>query len=103
MASEQYISQVQIIAAEFCRVLATYLTPVELGKAIAANKLETDANVCHSHDYCDANMAMWEAMVNTGIIDDNGIPEPSTKEQVLWNDSWELAVLAEFDVDSEVL
>ncbi len=40
------------------------------------NAAEEDANICHSHDFCDANEYMNEAMELHGLrLWDDGIPQ----------------------------
>lgn len=76
------------IAQEFINVLRTHVTDAEWSCILAANSAETDPRVCHSHDFCDANMAMAEAFRRCGLgevdlQDDNMI--------ALWNKAWDIA------------
>jgi hypothetical protein len=52
------------LARAFSRRLQATLTARELAEAIALNKVETSPDVCHSHDYCDANMVMLDALAD---------------------------------------
>jgi hypothetical protein len=62
------MTQVQItseqLAVEFAKVLRSWLPADEMAKVIILNQNETDKGVCHSHDFCDANTAMLEAVGN---------------------------------------
>lgn len=52
------------------------------------NAERSNPDVCHSHDYCDANMIMHAAGIRAcGWAEDWDLDEVS----ILWNDAWELA------------
>jgi len=51
----------QLIASRFDSILREWLLPDEYSDMVQENKEDPDTNVCHSHDYCDANVAMMEA------------------------------------------
>ena len=58
---------------------------------VQLTKKETDPMICHSGDYCDSNMAMYEAFVINGIDPletDDGMSQEHTD---LWNEAWDLA------------
>ena len=50
------------------------------------------AGVCYSHDYCDADMTMYEALSSLGVValpdDEDGMPDWVVD---LWNASWDEA------------
>lgn len=61
-----------------------------LRKVIERNDAETYRGVCHSHDFCDANMTMaaaFEAVVGREPIGD-GV---SDADLALWNSAWDHA------------
>lgn len=65
------------LAQAFSRRLQAELTSEELAQAIALNRAETSPDACHSHDFCDANMTMLEALaellsVSTDDVDLEG-------------------------------
>lgn len=73
------------IADAFRSVLRSWLTESQLVEVDRRNKAESNPAICHSHDFCDANMAMLEAVerligrdMNIGDDDDNA----------LFNDAW---------------
>lgn len=84
------------LADKFAAVLREWLEPHEFERMKRLNRAEprTPHKVCHSHDFCDANMAMHEAFTSFGIdplsSDEAG---EGMSEQVndLWNDSWDHA------------
>lgn len=50
-----------------------------------ANDAERNPNVCHSHDYCDANMVLLEAFQVHGVD-----PDAEGNEN-LWDAAWMIA------------
>lgn len=62
MTTTEQRNQVKRIAVEFRRRLRSGLTKRQLGLVRSRNKAEGhDSSVCHSHDFCDANVHMAEA------------------------------------------
>jgi hypothetical protein len=49
------------LAGEFTRILKSWAKPGEWETMVKDNAAEKDDGICHSHDFCDANMAMAEA------------------------------------------
>ena len=88
------------VARKFAEVLRSWLSPEEIAQVIALNKAEPSDNaVCHSHDYCDANMAMIEALeleaLDFGGLETN--PPEYDAAIELWNEAWTLAKNADFN------
>jgi len=86
------------IAREFCLVIREWLSKEQMLLVVERNDAESSkASVCHTHDFCDANMAMDAAFKHLGVDplpDDSGM----TKAVVdLWNEAWSLAKAAKFD------
>jgi hypothetical protein len=85
----------EAMAKKFVEVLQQWLSVEELIEADDLNRVEPSPNVCHSHDHCDANMAMVEAIeLLTGReyhFDPND--EPFMR---VWNKAWDLAKAAGF-------
>ncbi len=75
------------VAWSFLHYLCMYLTDEQLREVQRRNLHETDSNVCHSHDFCDANEAMLEAMADLEISMDM---ENAAHVQ-LWNEGWRIA------------
>lgn len=86
------------VAREFAEVLKTWLTAEQMETVVARNRAEPNANVCHSHDFVDANMAMSEVFEKHGI-DVCSSMETSTP---IWNAAWQLAVKNEFWLNGEI-
>lgn len=78
-------------AAAFVRILRKWLTPEEFAEMQARNSAEKLAGVCHSHDFCDANMAMHAAI---------GEPEDIDAALDRMNAAWNAARLALCGVDT---
>lgn len=77
------------VANTFVKVLRRWLTPEQFAEMQRRNKVETDPQVCHSHDFCDANEAMMEAFTEHGLTADY---DPDDAEHTaLWNKVWEAA------------
>lgn len=51
------------LGVQFAMVLREWLTPQEMAQVRQRNAVDPQAKagICHSHDFCDANMAMLEA------------------------------------------
>lgn len=87
------------LACVFSEVLKVWLSPDEMREVIARNRAEPNPSICHSHDFCDANMAMleaWEPAIGPDIDvhSDEGI--------ALWNAAWSRAKRNDFQmVDRE--
>jgi len=91
------------LAAEFVSVLKLWLDPVEFLTMRMLNAVEQDDLVCHSHDYCDANMAMDRAFRKFGAdplpdIDQDDVSAAPSDEACAattrWNEAWEAAMPA---------
>ena len=75
------------LARRFEETLRSWMTADEWQEMRLRNASEVNKNVCHSHDYCDANMAMSEAWASFGLPDCNADNETQAK---LWNDAWNI-------------
>lgn len=53
---------IKSLARDFDARLRETLTVAEYDAMWAANRAEPNPNVCHSHDYCDANMVMHDTL-----------------------------------------
>lgn len=78
---------IDAVARRFTTILRGWLTRDEWTAMVAANRAETDPRICHSHDYCDANMAMLEAFDAYGDIDVD-----DDDHVRIWNAAWEAAM-----------
>ena len=70
------------VGDKFAALLREQLTAAEWETMCADNRTETDNGICHSHDYCDANVIMADAMDEFGL---------SELEQDVWVAAWDYA------------
>ena len=92
----------QEVAREYSKVLRDWLSEEEMAEVIRLNKAQANPSVCHSHDFCDANMAMQEAFRNlktTTPFDASGDDEEAQVTE-LWNEAWDIAKKSEFAVEA---
>lgn len=94
------VNEIIKLARAFGEQMQGALTTSQFRAMCDANKCETNIGICHSHDYCDANMEMLVAFEETygrnpldGRGDEGGMNEADTQ---LWNDAWTVAKAAEF-------
>lgn len=82
----------QAIGKAFADILRDYLSPREWQEMRERNAQETDSRICHSHDFCDANMPMQEAferVMGRDIFNAEGTISDS--DMTLWNSAWTYA------------
>lgn len=79
---------VEAVARAFLRGMHDTVGESDLREIDLRNAAETHPGICHTHDFCDANVVMAEAMQEvTGVVVD-----PTDEGQLtLFNDSWNLA------------
>lgn len=86
------------VADAFKEVLRRWLTPAQLLAVDQVNGLRADGS-CATHDHCDANMAMLEAVVGlTGLSEDEAADRLVEGGALLdaVNDGWILAKVEGF-------
>ena len=88
---KQDITAANLVAA-FVWTLKDWLTIPEWNDMARLN-LTASPGVCHSHDYCDANMAMIEAYADLLGAAPDGV-DLSDGVQTLFNDAWSWAAPA---------
>lgn len=77
------------LAAKFSAVLREWLTPEQMETVRERNTTAAYADACASHDFCDANMAMHEALLTM-----SGEQEPDYTDEAtitLVNSAWDMA------------
>lgn len=83
------------IAVAFSELITDTLTTSELSMVIARNAEESIPEVCHSHDFCDANVVMEKAFKRHRLEMDPTNEPLAT----LWSQAWNLAKKADFTVE----
>lgn len=79
----------QAIAREFSRLLTQYLGKGTMRQLIRKNKTAEYKGFCASHDYCDSNVFMIEAICNHLGLDPDSIDLSEYSE--VMNQSWDMA------------
>lgn len=74
-------------AKRFAEILKTWLTPQQMAEVVKRNDAQENPGVCHSNDFCDANMAMAEAFEKFGIVVDPQDDDHAAK----WSEAWDIA------------
>lgn len=82
----------QDLAAEFVNAVRKYVSPDDCREIDRRNAAQAGNCICHSHDFCDSNQAMINALEVFGIEYD-GQDEPQGK---LIDDAWMIAKAAGF-------
>lgn len=99
------------IARQFVRNLIDELGADKVRLVAYRNSKQMHPNVCHSHDFCDANMIMDSAFIDCGfrtigdeydkeIPDDAELLKISDNNTPVWNAAWDIAKRASFDPDA---
>lgn len=80
------------LAVRFGKLLRQNMTDKEYRLAIHRNRTEKDNLVCHSHDFCDSNMVMFDALVSLGV-DKRGLSRLMCTPGIintLWVEAWNI-------------
>lgn len=75
------------VARCFSSLLLETIGITKLQKVIELNEKD-GTYCCHSHDFCDSNMCMYEAMQL--VLQVNKF-KSTTKNEELWHDCWQIA------------
>lgn len=85
---------VDSLALEFCDAMRATLSAEQMKSVVSLNREETNPHVCHSHDFCDANMVLHEVFMRRGMdLSDEARTDRLTD---LWNQTWDLAKSRDF-------
>ena len=85
---------VEQLAKEFSEGLKRTLSSTEMVELVRRNRGETIPNICHSHDFCDANMVLHGVFMRHGMdITDEGGRE---RWGSIWDASWNMAKSRDF-------
>lgn len=83
----------EALAEAFVKQLREQLTAEQFAEVVALNGIELNPDVCHSHDFCDANMVMDAAFKAFGIdpMEYGYTEEDGMSQEVcgLWNSAWD--------------
>lgn len=94
------LPDVAALAKEFCRILSETLSAEQVAQVLMRNAEEANPSICHSHDFCDANMVMQAAFDSFGVDPmSSGEDGKAMSDEiaVLWADAWDMAKGAGFN------
>ena len=82
------------LSVEFCRILNDWLDAETIARINRLNKSSEYQGCCATHDFCDPNQAMVDALENFGM--------PFHPELCdLINDAWDLARARGFQISAQ--
>ncbi len=86
----------ETLAFEFSQGLHSCLTEEQIAEVVRRNLAETSPGICHSHDFCDANMVLHEVFMKYGMnpVEEGGMDRWGD----LWNRTWNMAKGSGFKV-----
>ena len=92
---------VQSLALEFSHALRSELSAEEMRVVIQRNRAQLSPNICHSHDFCDANMVLHAVFLQHGMdaADEGGMDRWGE----LWDHAWNMAKAEEFLISGHTL
>jgi hypothetical protein len=76
------------LSEAFVAGLRQELTPAQWALMAERNRSEQSKNICHSHDFTDANMVMSAAFEQAGIPLWTAGGHLSEQSMELWNAAW---------------
>jgi predicted metalloendopeptidase len=83
------MSNTTTASALFIRNVAEYLNnPEKLAEIDKLNSEESNPDVCHSHDFCDANVFMLAAVNATLGLPDDEYDSDNQEQNDLFNAAW---------------
>ena len=85
------LSQPEILARAFSEQLIKDIGYAKVKEVNARNAVETNPDVCASHDFCDANMTMLRAFERVTGKAEHELNFESQAEMDLWNSAWSIA------------
>ncbi len=92
---EAMLNQEHELAVKFATMIQETLNAEQIAEVNRRNGTQQYAGVCASHDFCDPNQAMLDAMEELGIEFD-----PQDEQQTRLTDgAWTLAKAAGFDAE----
>ena len=80
------------LATEFAIIIREWLTPEQCQQIDAMNAAEQDKSICHSHDFCDSNQAMIDALGRFNVE----LDLQDEKQVNLINSAWDIAKASGF-------
>jgi hypothetical protein len=75
VADDRFVDFLDVAAERFAQALKDEIGPHEFAEMLDRNGVEENPNICHSHDFTDANVVMSDVLEGMGIVmfpDDEG-------------------------------
>ena len=94
ITNEKY-EKTRQLALNFVALVCREFDEKTLSEIRRRNRAETNPSVCHTHDFCDANLLMDDAWRFTFGRDTNLDDEVDC---AVWSNAWARAVAANFEV-----
>jgi hypothetical protein len=85
------------LAIEFSNRLRGTLTAEQMAQMIERNSAEQSEGVCHSHDFCDANVIMLEAWRAIDAAAELHDITHNQRNAAKWGIAWDIAKTNDFD------
>lgn len=79
---QEWARLIKALSVQFSEDLLSDIGRADLLTVIDRNDRETNKSVCHSHDFCDANMTMRGSFIT--VLD----REPTQADQYLIDSAW---------------
>jgi hypothetical protein len=77
------------VGTKFAELVRECLSGSDYSEMCRLNAAEDNPNICHSHDFCDANVLMAEAMSEFDLPE---LSEESGNDFIaFWNAAWDYA------------
>lgn len=94
------LPDVNTLAKAFSDEMRAGITAEELAEVNKRNVAEGEGSlICHSHDFCDANMVMYDAWAKvTGAEPPVEFIVNDDRAQAVWQDAWSIAKKANFSL-----
>ena len=88
---------VETLAREFSQGLRSYINEEQMAEVVRRNRAEASPGICHSHDFCDANMFLYDVFMKYGMnpVEEGGMDRWGD----LWDRAWNMAKASEFKAD----
>jgi hypothetical protein len=87
------LKKVIALARAFSQEVQEALSVAQFQEVLDRNAAEDNPDVCHTHDFMDANMLMSDAFVS---ITGHEVDGNSDEDVALWNAAWDIAKAAKF-------
>lgn len=91
------------VAKAFCVAMRQELNIDQMQLVIERNRNEPSDAICHTHDFCDANVVMDEVCKRLNaeleFQPDENDEAKVQKQCDLWNEAWSIAKYAAFHAD----